>query len=176
MSTLASSKLTSSRLQAFNTRNVFAHTKSTLTFPLAQVIASISTLGCARAIMIACESSMPVSTSRITLSCNIQSTAFSYCTCLYVHRLDQIKKIHQDRLDRSHRYDEISVQKRRGYNVDLHTCFIYYSKIFNCFKHQILCNIMREIGCPSHLKHITNNKHLSEQLVKHQAGSGCKGK
>uniref|UniRef100_A0A0B7BNC7 Reverse transcriptase domain-containing protein n=1 Tax=Arion vulgaris TaxID=1028688 RepID=A0A0B7BNC7_9EUPU len=43
------------------------------------------------------------------------------------------------------------IEKSREYNVDLYSCFIDYSKAFDCVEHQELWKIMGEMGFPLHL-------------------------
>ena len=43
------------------------------------------------------------------------------------------------------------IEKCREYNIDLYTCFIDYSKAFDCVQHEVLWKIMIEMGFPVHI-------------------------
>ena len=86
-------QLTSILLQTCNTRSVLAATSSILTLPFAQVMATTSTVGFDSASIMACASSMPVSTSRISfLRCvEVFTVIVLRCACNRSHPLQSRK-------------------------------------------------------------------------------------
>ena len=46
---------------------------------------------------------------------------------------------------------KILLQKCREYNVDVHMCFVDYSKAFDCVKHKELFIMLREMGFPARI-------------------------
>ena len=59
----------------------------------------------------------------------------------------------------------IIIEKCREYNIDLFACFIDYSKAFDCVQHQMLWNIMTEMGFPSHLIHLIKMLYKEQQAA-----------
>lgn len=56
-------------------------------------------------------------------------------------------------------------EKCREYNIDLHTCFIDYSKAFDQVLHQKLWNIMKDNGFPTHVIHLIETLYHEQQAA-----------
>ena len=52
------------------------------------------------------------------------------------------------------------VEKARGFQKNIHLCFIYYAKAFDCVDHDKRWKALREMGIPGHLTDLL--KHLYE--------------
>jgi hypothetical protein len=59
----------------------------------------------------------------------------------------------------------IIIEKCREYNVDLHACFIDYSKAFDCVQHQKLWNIMKIMGFPTHVIHLIESLYHDQKAA-----------
>ena len=57
------------------------------------------------------------------------------------------------------------IEKCREYSLDLHMCFIDYTKSFDCVKHHQLWSIMREMGFPKHLTHLIETLFHEQQAA-----------
>ena len=51
------------------------------------------------------------------------------------------------------------------YQQDLYMCFIDYRKAFDCLDHNILWNVLREIGIPEHLTVLMSNLCQNQQAA-----------
>ena len=47
--------------------------------------------------------------------------------------------------------------KKQEFQKNIHFCFIYYAKAFDCVYHNKLWNILKEMGIPDHLTCILRN-------------------
>jgi hypothetical protein len=59
----------------------------------------------------------------------------------------------------------IIIEKCREYNVNLHTCFIDYTKAFDCVQHQTLWRIMLDMGFPTHIVHLIKSLYQEQQAA-----------
>ena len=59
----------------------------------------------------------------------------------------------------------ISLEKCREYNIDLHACFIDYSKAFDCVQHQKLWNIMKDMYFPTHIIQLIESLYHEQQAT-----------
>ena len=57
------------------------------------------------------------------------------------------------------------LEKCREYNIDLYTCFIDYSKAFDCVQHQTLWKIMSDMGFTPHLVHLIKTLYEDQQAT-----------
>ena len=57
------------------------------------------------------------------------------------------------------------IEKCRKFNVDLYTCFIDYTKAFDCVQHQKLWTIMQEMGFPLHIVHLIGSLYQEQQAA-----------
>ena len=57
------------------------------------------------------------------------------------------------------------IEKWRDFNVDIYTCFIDYTKAFDCVQHKKLWNIMKDMGFPLHIIRLIKPLYQDQQAA-----------
>ena len=66
------------------------------------------------------------------------------------------------------------IEKARGFQKNIHFCFIDYAKAFNCVAHNKLWKILKEMGIPDHLTCLLRNLYAGQEAeldMEQQTGS-----
>ena len=72
----------------------------------------------------------------------------------------------QGRGTRDHSFNmKIIIEKCREFNINLYSCFIDYSKAFDCVQHQKLWSIMTDMGFPAHVVQLINMLYVDQQAT-----------
>ena len=57
------------------------------------------------------------------------------------------------------------IKKTREFQKDIYSCFIDYTKAFDCVDHNKLWEILKEMGIPDHLTHLLRNLFASQEAT-----------
>ena len=55
--------------------------------------------------------------------------------------------------------------KKQEFQKNIHFCFIYYAKAFDCVDHNKLWNILKEMGIPDHLTCLLRNLYAGQEAT-----------
>ena len=59
------------------------------------------------------------------------------------------------------------IEKAKEFQKNIYFCFPDYAKAFNCVDHDKLWKILKEMGIPDHLTHITHKKQTKVTLLEY---------
>ena len=57
------------------------------------------------------------------------------------------------------------MEKARGFQKNIHFCFIDYAKAFDCVDHNKLWKILKEMGIPEHLTYLLRNLYAGQEAT-----------
>ena len=55
------------------------------------------------------------------------------------------------------------IKKSREFQKNTYFCFVDYAKTFDCVTHNVLWNILKELGVPNHLTCLLRNLYASQE-------------
>ena len=57
------------------------------------------------------------------------------------------------------------IEKAREFQKNIYFCFIDYAKAFDCVDHNKLREILKEMGIPDHLTHLSRNLYAGKEAT-----------